>query len=1051
MVVSYPSQPRRSYHADVMVSSTTYDLPAYRKAVQDAIWQMRMYPLAMERDTAGPVDAVAYSLDMVDEAEVYIGIFAHRYGYVPAHPDNPEAVSITEMEYRRARERGIPILIFIMDDDHPPDPDSVEAGPGAEKLQELKDRLKRDHRVGFFTTPEDLSARVYQALSRLKEDGVIQDDAALYVYAVPPIPKLPDPYVPHPYILTQTFFGRREELRLLDEWAESEDATMVIEAIGGIGKSALTWEWFNRQDHHTFNGMIWWSFYESDSAISNFTRHALAYLTGKLLAAFDHMTQPEREQMLLQKLCEGRYLVVFDGLERIMVAYRRMDAPHILDDQVDVTLRDCIDPRTGTFLQRLTHCAGSKVLISSRLMPADLENRAGLLLVGVRRHQLSGLHPDDALELMRHLGIKGEPRTLRRFLAQFDHHSLLLSIIAGRIRDHRPAPGDFDAWYRAEGQYLRLSSLDLAQRRTHILQYALNGLDPVLRKLLGQIAVFRYRVDYQTLSVLNPFAPPEPSPVPPPNEEQLAQDRDRLAYEEKLREQDPQEYAKSAPLRRYLRDRIAEMEAALPERKAAYEMYQRALAEYRASNAYQRAQAKFYAGLRELEDRGLLQWDRTTNYYDLHPVVRAYAFEGLAGDERKAVFERIRDHFTSLPPTPLEDVRDLSDLHRDLEIYHALVGEGLLDSAAEFYAGRLARVLHHNIAAYHTMVELLTPLFPQGIDQLPAVSSAEHQSACLNHLASAYGYLGQNERALVLKGLKIQLNLDRRDSANLGVGLRNYAISLRADGRIAAARRAIELALELASADGDLDGRAFSHLSMLAITVTTGHWDEAETYYEAFCEDPPRLQTVVWQAEAERYRAAALVYQGQDSMDALNEAWALAVHSHDALGMRHLHRLRGEIAMWRGSPDAAAEHFQDAIALARQHGGADLAIYLGCLARVRAAQRAYGPARALIAESFDQPYLTQLHDIHNNAAEVWLALDEPEQAARHALDAYRLAWADGPPFAWWWSLERAARTLTSLGLEPPRLRPFDEDAVAPVPYEDRIRAWITALWARRRR
>ena len=48
---------------------------------------------------------------MVDEADVYVGVFAYRYGYVPEGHD----ISITEMEYNRAVELDKPRLIFFMD------------------------------------------------------------------------------------------------------------------------------------------------------------------------------------------------------------------------------------------------------------------------------------------------------------------------------------------------------------------------------------------------------------------------------------------------------------------------------------------------------------------------------------------------------------------------------------------------------------------------------------------------------------------------------------------------------------------------------------------------------------------------------------------------------------------------------------------------------------------------------------------------------------------------------------------------------------------------
>ena len=59
------------------------------------------FPKMMDYLKASDDDAIGESMRMVDEAGIYLGILAHRYGYV---------ISITEMEYNRAGERGIPRL-----------------------------------------------------------------------------------------------------------------------------------------------------------------------------------------------------------------------------------------------------------------------------------------------------------------------------------------------------------------------------------------------------------------------------------------------------------------------------------------------------------------------------------------------------------------------------------------------------------------------------------------------------------------------------------------------------------------------------------------------------------------------------------------------------------------------------------------------------------------------------------------------------------------------------------------------------------------------------
>ncbi len=104
---------------------------------------------------------------------------------------------------------------------------------------------------------------------------------------------------------------------------------MNIVAIGGLGKSALTWKWFNDiapQEMKPLAGRMWWSFYESDATFENFVTRALAYVTRRRLDEVQQIPAPEREAQLLAALDREPFLIVLDGLERILIAYARMDA-----------------------------------------------------------------------------------------------------------------------------------------------------------------------------------------------------------------------------------------------------------------------------------------------------------------------------------------------------------------------------------------------------------------------------------------------------------------------------------------------------------------------------------------------------------------------------------------------------------------------------------------------------------------------------------------------------------------------------------------------------
>jgi tetratricopeptide (TPR) repeat protein len=336
------------------------------------------------------------------------------------------------------------------------------------------------------------------------------------------------------------------------------------------------------------------------------------------------------------------------------------------------------------------------------------------------------------------------------------------------------------------------------------------------------------------------------------------------------------------------------------------------------------------------------------------------------------------------------------------------------------------------------MEALLTPLFRDGIDRPPPLESSSLQSSIMTDLGSAFYHLGRTEEALALEGLANKIFLDDRSAPNLGVGLLNYASSLKAANRLAESLRARELARELADAADDSRGLAFSHLYLLSLHVECGRWAEAEAAYEAFSREPPRDRTDFWRSAAERYRVMMLFYRGEDPSAAIEEAWVLAIKSRDPMGQRQLHRWRGEVALRAGDPGAAAEHFNRAVTMARKAG----IQYWGAISGLARAYAELGrreEALALVDQGVNSI----------DAAEVYLAFEVREEAEERALKAYEEAWADGPPHIWWWELERARAVLAALGIPEPELPPFDSDAVPPLPYEDEIRAFIAELKAQK--
>ncbi len=150
----------------VFVSSTSVDLKEYRSAVRDAIMMLNMHPVMMEHFPAMNADAVAACQQKVLECDLFVGIYAHRYGYIPLN----ETKSITEMEYDWAAEADLPRHIFVLSPAYPW-PDEARDPDQADRLAAFKSRIGRERVWSEFTTPDSLAAKVTQSLVHDSERG----------------------------------------------------------------------------------------------------------------------------------------------------------------------------------------------------------------------------------------------------------------------------------------------------------------------------------------------------------------------------------------------------------------------------------------------------------------------------------------------------------------------------------------------------------------------------------------------------------------------------------------------------------------------------------------------------------------------------------------------------------------------------------------------------------------------------------------------------------------------------------------------------------------
>jgi hypothetical protein len=242
---------------NVFISSTSKDLTRYRAKVKEAVLRAGAFPIAMEEFTATERNALQLCYDEVQHAEVFIGIYAHRYGYAPgtdatytttANKVRPGdgVTGITHLEYLWAMERKLPMLLYVVSDKGEDGEElawplsQVEDEPGKSRLKGLKSLIMGKHVVGFFYSPDHLAAQVSSVLPKIlpQRTGTAKSEltarADFYKHIA-----LPPNYVLRADLLGElrlSLLGDANSVALTSALKRNPTA---LHGMGGIGKSVM--------------------------------------------------------------------------------------------------------------------------------------------------------------------------------------------------------------------------------------------------------------------------------------------------------------------------------------------------------------------------------------------------------------------------------------------------------------------------------------------------------------------------------------------------------------------------------------------------------------------------------------------------------------------------------------------------------------------------------------------------------------------------------------------------------------------------------------------
>ena len=289
------------------------------------------------------------------------------------------------MEYVHAKKLGRPIYCFILDEENQPWLKKwIEGEPGKSKLEDFKQRIQKDHVCDYFTTPDDLRAKVSNALSHYVANHH-EPDSQVPIYQSPKPTGNTLPTQPY-------FFGRAKELEIIKSALSPDSRTWgaLIDGPGGIGKTALAIKAAHDAPAELFERKIFITAKvreltaEGEAKLTDFTRPTyLAMLDelGKELGAdgLEKLAPDERPNELRLALAGKKALIIFDNLE---------------------TLPEDERTRLFQFLSRLPE--GNKAIVTSRRRTD----------VDARIVRLDRLARDEALQLIAELAAK-YPRLAR--------------------------------------------------------------------------------------------------------------------------------------------------------------------------------------------------------------------------------------------------------------------------------------------------------------------------------------------------------------------------------------------------------------------------------------------------------------------------------------------------------------------------------------------------------------------------------------------------------------------------------------------------------------
>jgi tetratricopeptide (TPR) repeat protein len=443
--------------------------------------------------------------------------------------------------------------------------------------------------------------------------------------------------------------------------------------------------------------------------------------------------------------------------------------------------------------------------------------------------------------------------------------------------------------------------------------------------------------------------------------------------------------------------------------------------------------------LRDLINRGLLQQDTRTirqdkvTLFDLHPIVRGYAYARMTIDARTTAHSQLRDYFAAVPIP--EKVTALDDLVPSIELYHHMVRAGQYDEACYLFVERINKATYYQLGAYQLRIELLSALFPQGEEQPPKLQEYRAQAWTLNVLANSYSLNGQPRAAVRLFELAGEIHTKRGDKTNLIITLENLAhMAQLLIGALKVSESNLCRAIDLCQEIEEEYDKAIGHAELGRLLAYKGAWATVEVELDKATELFSNIKNTQYLGITYAYRSLTkLLRVRAGELQEASTALAMAIKSleladKDARAISpiprdyvRIHWLMGVAYRVNGNLLQSDTYLSDSLTRCRTINLIEFeADILLDLARLRADQGQPAEAQRLAQEALTiterSGYVLQGADVRLFLAQQALGQGDRPQAFNHAQLARQLATCDGGDYVYRVAYDEAGALLTQLSL-----------------------------------